>query len=105
MPLPPTLTEEQRQKALIKAAEARRARAAVKESLKSGKTGLKDLIASKDDELVGKIKVVSVLASLPGVGKVRARKIMERLKISQSRRMRGLGLKQKESLLREFEAK
>jgi ribosomal protein S13 len=43
-----------------------------------------------------------VLESLPGVGRVRARKIMEKLEISDSRRMRGLGAKQKEHLLDEF---
>src|SRR5207244_1711624 len=51
------------------------------------------------------MKVASVLESLPGVGKVRARKIMERLDISSTRRIRGLGAKQKEALLGEFGAK
>jgi ribosomal protein S13 len=48
------------------------------------------------------MKVSAVLESLPGVGRVRARKIMERLDISESRRMRGLGAKQRENLLTEF---
>jgi ribosomal protein S13 len=48
------------------------------------------------------MKVSAVLESLPGVGRVRARKLMERLDISESRRMRGLGAKQKENLLAEF---
>jgi hypothetical protein len=39
------------------------------------------------------------------VGKVRARKIMEKLDISASRRVRGLGAKQRESLLAEFAKK
>jgi ribosomal protein S13 len=46
--------------------------------------------------------VSTVLESLPGVGRVRARKLMERLDISDTRRMRGLGAKQKENLLTEF---
>lgn len=105
MPLPPILTEEQRRQALAKAAEARRKRAALKEELKQGRTTLVDLLARTGDEVVGKMKVSAVLESLPGVGKVRARKIMERLDISGSRRMRGLGSKQKQSLLREFSTK
>lgn len=105
MPLPPPLTEEQRKQALAKAAEARRLRAALKEDLKNGKRTLPDLLASTGDEVVGKMKVSAVLESLPGVGKVRARKMMDRLEISESRRMRGLGQKQKEALLREFEAR
>ncbi|HEV3473414.1 MAG TPA: integration host factor, actinobacterial type [Actinomycetota bacterium] len=102
MPLPPPLTEEQRRQALEKAAIARRKRAELKEELKSGRTSLKDLLDRTADAIVGKMKVSSVLESLPGVGRVRARKIMERLDISESRRMRGLGAKQKENLLSEF---
>ncbi len=102
MPLPPPLTEEQRRQALEKAAIARRKRAELKEQLKRGATSLKDLLDRTDDEIVGKMKVSNVLESLPGVGRVRARKIMERLDISESRRMRGLGQKQKENLLQEF---
>lgn len=103
MPLPPPLSEEQRRQALEKAAEARRKRAELKEQLKSGRTSLKELLErSNDDDIVGKMKVSAVLESLPGVGRVRARKIMEKLDISESRRMRGLGAKQKENLLTEF---
>lgn len=102
MPLPPPLTEEQRRQALEKAAIARKKRAELKERLKSGTTTLGELIDRTGDEVVGKMKVSAVLESLPGVGRVRARKIMERLDISESRRMRGLGAKQKENLLTEF---
>jgi hypothetical protein len=98
----PTLTPEQRREALAKAAEARKKRAALKEQLKGGQLGLRDVLARREDEVVGKMRVSSVLESLPGVGKVRARKLMERLDISSSRRVRGLGAKQKEALLGEF---
>ena len=90
MPLP-TLTPEQRQQALEKAAEARRKRAELKAQLKSGNMSLATVLAKDSDETVGKMKVSSVLESMPGVGKVRARKIMEKLDISASRRVRGLG--------------
>ena len=101
MPLP-TLTEEQRKEALAKAAEARRKRAELKAQLKAEKVTLRDILARQDDDVVGKMKVSSVLESLPGVGKVRARKIMEELEISTSRRVRGLGAKQKDHLLDKF---
>ena len=103
MPLP-VLTDEQRRQALEKAAEARRKRAEIKGQLKSGKLTLKDML-SRGDDTVGKMKVSTVLESLPGVGKVRARKIMEKLDISASRRVRGLGAKQRDSLLTEFAKK
>ena len=104
MPLP-TLTPEQRQQALEKAAEARRKRAELKSQLKSGNMSLATVLAKESDETVGKMKVSSVLESMPGVGKVRARKIMEKLDISASRRVRGLGSKQKDALLAEFGGK
>ena len=104
MPLP-TLTPEQRQQALEKAAEARRKRAELKSQLKSGNMSLATVLAKDSDETVGKMKVSSVLESLPGTGKVRARKIMEKLDISASRRVRGLGSKQKDALLAEFGGK
>jgi hypothetical protein len=101
MPLP-TLTEEQRKEALAKAAEARRKRAELKAQLKAEKVTLRDVLAKQGDDVVGKMKVSAVLESLPGVGKVRARKIMEELEISASRRVRGLGAKQKDNLLKQF---
>jgi hypothetical protein len=104
MPLP-TLTEEQRKQALEKAAEARRKRAELKGQLKSGKLTLKDVLGRDGDNTVGKMKVSTVLESLPGVGKVRARKLMEKLDISASRRVRGLGAKQRDALLDEFSKK
>jgi hypothetical protein len=105
MPLPPPLTEEQRRQALEKAAIARRKRAELKEQLKSGRITFKELLERTGDDIVGKMKVSTVLESLPGVGRVRARKIMEKLDISDSRRMRGLGGKQKENLLDEFSSR
>ena len=102
MALPP-LTPEQRAAALEKAAAARKARAALKVRLKSSGTRLDDVLADGDsDEVIGKMKVVAVLEAMPGVGKVRAAKIMERLEISPSRRVRGLGSKQREALVKEF---
>ena len=101
MPLP-TLTEEQRKEALAKAAEARKKRAELKAQLKREKMSLRDVLSRQGDDTVGKMKVSAVLEALPGVGKVRARKIMERLDISTSRRVRGLGAKQRDALLTEF---
>ena len=103
MPLPPQLSPDQRQAALEKAAAARRQRAELKEKLKMGSTSLRELLDSADtDDVIGKMKVVAVLESLPGVGKVRARRLMEQLNISDTRRVRGLGSQQRDALLREF---
>ena len=99
----PSLTPEQRAAALEKAAAARKARAELKVRLKSSGTSLDAVLADgASDEVVGKMKVVAVLEAMPGVGKVRAQRIMERLEISPSRRVRGLGAKQREALVQEF---
>ena len=98
----PTLTPEQRAQALAKAAEARKKRAELKGELKSGKRTLGDVLIRSTEDTVGKMKVSAVLESLPGVGKVRAQKLMEELDISASRRVRGLGAKQRAQLLDRF---
>ncbi|GAA4869300.1 MULTISPECIES: integration host factor, actinobacterial type [Saccharopolyspora] len=99
----PQLTEEQRAAALEKAAAARRARAELKERLKRGGTTLAEVLDTADkDEVFGKMKVSALLEALPGVGKVRAQQIMERLEIANSRRLRGLGERQRKALLAEF---
>ena len=103
MPLPPALTPEQRSAALEKAAAARRVRAEVKNRLKLNRLSLHDLFNQSDsDDVLAKLKVVSVLESMPGVGKVRARRLMQELDISESRRLRGLGAKQRAALLEAF---
>lgn len=105
MALPP-LTPEQRQAALDKAAASRRERAEVKNRLKnSGASIVEVLHAGQTNEVIGKMKVVDLLQAMPGLGKVRARQLMERLNIAESRRVRGLGAKQVAALEAEFASK
>ncbi|GJM39202.1 MAG: hypothetical protein DHS20C19_25690 [Acidimicrobiales bacterium] len=103
MPTPPKLSDEERAAALLKAAEARRVRAELKQRLKMGSLSLPELLAmAENDEIVGKTKVLAVLESLPGVGKVKARRTMEEIGIADSRRLRGLGDNQRRELLEEL---
>lgn len=103
MALPP-LTTEQRQAALDKAAAARRERAEVKNRLKHAGGSLSDVLSDgQKNDAVGKMKVLDLLQSMPGVGKVRAQRLMERIGIAPSRRVRGLGTKQIAALEREFD--
>ena len=104
MPLPPPLSSDQRQAALEKAAAARRQRAELKDKLKMGSMSLGEVLEQGDrDEVVAKTKVVTVLESLPGLGKIKARRKMADLGISESRRIQGLGEHQRASLLKEFD--
>jgi hypothetical protein len=100
----PSLSPEQRAAALEKAAEIRKARAELKDQLKSGKTSLAEVLGRAEDDVVGKLKVSAVLQAMPGIGKIRAQQIMEKLKIADSRRLRGLGDQQRKALLGEFAA-
>lgn len=103
MAVPPTLTPEQRAQALAKATAARRSRSAVKSKVKNGEISVGDVLGiGKEDQAIGKMRVSELLESLPGVGKIRAALIMERLSISPKRRVQGLGKHQREELLNEF---
>ena len=100
----PRLTADERAAALQRAAEARRVRADVKADLKSAKRTLEEVIAlGKSDDFIGKMKVSALIEALPGVGKVRAAALMEKIGIAPSRRIRGLGIHQTRELLAEFQ--
>ena len=102
MALPP-LTPEQRSAALEKAAASRRERAEVKHQLKHSGASLGQVITDgKVNDVIGKMRVSALLESMPGVGRVRARQIMEEVGISESRRVRGLGQNQVAALLDRF---
>jgi guanylate kinase len=103
MPVPPALSPQQRADALIKAAHSRRARADVKAKVKAGILGISDvLILAKSDAAIAKMRVSELLEALPGVGKIRAAAIMERMSISPPRRIQGLGIHQRAELISQF---
>lgn len=100
----PELTAEQRRAALEKAAAVRKERAAVKDRVKNSSASIHDiLVEGQTNDVIGKMRVIDLLQAIPGLGKVRARNLMEKLGISESRRVRGLGANQVAALEREFE--
>jgi guanylate kinase len=103
MGAPPQLTPEERARALAKAKESRQIRAAVKARVKSGELSITDVVTmSKDDEAIAKMRVLELVESMSGVGKIRGKSMLERLGISLTRRIQGLGRHQLESLENEF---
>lgn len=103
MPTPPKLTADQRAAALAKSTAARQVRAAIKTRVKSSELSLSAVFdLAMSDEAIAKMRVVELLESFSGVGKVRAIAILDRLAISQTRRIQGLGTAQRKNLLREF---
>ncbi len=104
MPLPPQLSPEERSKALDLAKYARQERAQYKARLTKGEVAFRDVFdESLKSESIAKMRVVELLESLPGYGKIRAHALMERLNISPTRRVRGLGRHQRDALLKEFD--
>lgn len=98
MSIPPPMTSDQRAAALVKAAEARAARALIKERLASGDVTLRAALES-DDSHMARLKVVTLLESLPGIGKVKARRIMDEIGIAGNRKVQGLGPQQRKALV------
>lgn len=99
----PERTSAQRAAALEQAQRVRRVQAQIKQLLTSGEVSLGDVLARADQsDEVARLKVARVLEALPRVGPVTARRAMERLDIAASRRIGGLGARQREALLAEF---
>ncbi|HHV93284.1 MAG TPA: integration host factor [Firmicutes bacterium] len=98
----PKLTAEEKLQALEKAQSMRKQRAQIREQLKSGKLTLRDVLNQADDEVVGRMRVSYLLQSLPQIGKVTSRRIMEEIGIHENRRVQGLGPRQIDALLKKL---
>lgn len=99
----PEQTEEQRAAALARAGEARRTRAEIKHLLKTGSLTFSDVLDRADeDELVAGTKVAAIVVSMPGMGKVATKRLMEEVGIADNRTLRGLGKNQRAALLERF---
>ena len=94
---PPKLSNRFRRKAGQKAVAARQERAKTKELIATGQIFFFELF-SDERESISRMR----LQSVPGVGKIRAEQILERTKISPSRRIGGVGPRQIELLREEF---
>ncbi len=95
----PNLSDADRAAALKKAAEARQKRAAMRADIKAGKMSFQAVMGKSNDPIVARMRVSTLLESLPGFGKAKAARIMSDLEISESRRVQGLGARQREMLM------
>jgi len=101
----PVLTLSEKKEALEKAQKMRSERKEIREQLKTGRMALNEVLSRDNDEVMGKMRVAYLLASLPRVGKTTAKKVMDEIGIDESRRVQGLGKRQKEALLARFSRK
>jgi S13-like H2TH domain len=99
----PETTEEQRAAALARAAEARRVRAEIKQLLKTGSLTFQDVLdRAAEDDLVAGTKIQAIIVSMPGMGKIATKRLMEDIGIAENRTIRGLGPKQRAALVARF---
>lgn len=104
MQKPPQLTPEERARALEVAKASRRERAAAKAEIHKGALSFSAFLELADsNEVLAKMRVIELLESMPGYGKIRAQALMDKFAISPTRRVRGLGRHQRVALLKEFE--
>ena len=96
---PPKLTKEERLAALEAAKVARVKRAEVKKKLASGEMSVEEAISMKDDEIVGRLKVVDMIEAVRGFGSEKSEKLMKEIGIAKNRRLKGLGWKQAKELI------
>jgi ribosomal protein S13 len=76
----------------------------LKQLLKIGSVTFAELLErAAEDPTVAGMKVYAVLSSLPGTGKVKAKRTMETFGIAETRRLRGLGDRQRAALLDAFD--
>jgi TIR domain len=86
-------------------AEMLKAQREISKRLKQGEIGLPEILEDrKTDDAIGAMKVSDLLESLPGVGKVYSRRMMEVLGISEKLTARRLGVHQQAALNKEFGA-
>ena len=75
----------------------------MKQRLKSGQLSLPGFLAEADGSPpLAKMRVSDVLEAMPAYGPVKAERLMGHLDIASSRRVRGLGARQRAALLAAF---
>lgn len=96
----PERTPEQRADALRKAHRARAERAELRASMREGRIDpVTVLVNWQTNESWGSLPARVWLLSCPGVGEATADRVMSQAGISASRRLRGLGPHQRQTLL------
>lgn len=80
---------------------ARRARAAIKEAVAAKARSAVDVLDAGErnpESAEARMRVRELLASIPGIGPVRSTKILQQLGVSESKRVGGLGIRQRARL-------
>ncbi len=95
---PPSLDPEARRRNAELAIAARRERSKIKSALKEGALSVREILESSS-AAAQRMRVIELLTSLPQMGPLRAESLMEKVGISRTRRIAGLGVRQRRELL------
>ncbi len=89
------------------ARDIRNKRAQIKSDLKTQKITLKELVEDNKTykKYIANIKVIELVSSLPGIGRVKAEKILNDMGISFCKKIDGLGKRQKLKFYKYFQIK
>lgn len=99
MPVPVRSADE-RDEALAAAMRARQHRARLRDDLRERRLTGPDVIAGAiENPAWAGLKVRWLLEALPGIGPVRAARLMDDIDIAPTRRLQGLGSRQREALV------
>ena len=101
---PPQISNEVRRAALEKAANYRKERAKFKREIAEGIRGWREAIESQS-EAISRMRVKELLEAMPGFGSIRAQAILDRVGISSTRRIKGLGSTQRKKLEEELKGR
>ena len=96
--LPPSLDAETRRRNADIAIAARKERSRIKSLLKEGSLSMREVLDA-EDPATRRMRVIELLTALPQMGPLRAQSLMERVGISPTRRIAGLGARQRRELL------
>lgn len=99
----PNLTKDQRLINLDRAMDARRRRAAVLSRVRTGDMTVPEVLElAESDERISRMSALTLLKAVPGYGLKRSQAVLAKLHIAESRRLRGLGEKQRAALIEHF---
>ena len=98
----PVRSLDQRMEALKRANEIRVRRAKLKKDLKDGRVHIKTVLQNPP-EYVGTAKVFDILMAVPKFGRVKAARVLNQCRISQSKTVGGLSERQRAELVGLFE--
>ena len=94
----PARSLDQRMEALQRANDIRVRRAQLKKDLKSGEVSIDDVLRDPP-EYVSTAKVFDMLMAVPKFGRVKAARLLQQCRISQSKTVGGLSDRQRQELI------